>query len=248
MKIIIGNWKMNKTQAETKVLIKEICDAANKSSNLVIACVPFTDLTVAVECAKNSKLIIGAQNAHWAENGAYTGEISVQMLKEIGVKYVIIGHSERRQYFNETNETVLKRTIAVINGGLKPIVCIGESLFDRNNSNTEKFLKDQIARSFAGITPEMLSQIIVAYEPIWAIGTGKTATNDDANNTIAYIRSVFENMYGSIASTLPILYGGSMNEKNASDLLHMPHIDGGLIGGASLISDKFAAIINAFHQ
>jgi len=246
MKIIAGNWKMNKTQAETKSLIEGIIPFAEKSENLVIACVPFTDLAVATEAAKGSKVHVGAQNVHWAESGAFTGEISVAMLKEIGVEYVVIGHSERRQYFGETDETVMKRTIAALGGGLKPIVCVGETLEERESGRMEDVLRRQVENGFAEIAVEALKDVIIAYEPVWAIGTGKTATADDADNTIAFIRKVLCEKYGcEAAKAMPILYGGSMNDKNAAELLGKENIDGGLIGGASLVAEKFAKIIEA---
>lgn len=246
MKVIAGNWKMNKIAAETTELINAIAPAANQADCRVIACVPYTDLRVAMSAADGTKVHIGAQNVHWAENGAFTGEISVAMLKEIGVEYVIIGHSERRQYFGETDETVMKRALAAINGGLNPIICIGETLAERQADKTQKVLESQLVGGLKGIDANKIQGVIIAYEPVWAIGTGKTATADEANNAIGYIRKILGKMYGDdIAKHTPILYGGSMNEKNAEELLCMPHIDGGLIGGASLVPEKFNAIISA---
>lgn len=244
MKVIAGNWKMNKTAAETTELISAVAKKANESSNLVIACVPYTDLTAAISAADGTKLHIGAQNVHWTESGAYTGEISVKMLKEIGVEYVIIGHSERRQYFGETDETVMKRAEAAVRGGISPIICVGETLEERENGSMKKVLETQLVEGLKALSATDIQGAIIAYEPVWAIGTGKTATADEANNAIGYIRKVLGKIYGEdIAKHISILYGGSMNEKNAEELLCMPHIDGGLIGGASLVAEKFNAII-----
>ncbi len=245
-KVLAGNWKMNKLQSETKEFFNQLKPLVKDSKNRIIICAPYTDLATAVECAKGSNICVGAENVHWAENGAFTGEISANMLVEMGVQYVIIGHSERRQYFGETNETVLKRAKAALSAGLKPIICIGELLEQRQNGQTEKVLEQQIQEGFATITAEELNNVIVAYEPVWAIGTGVTATNDQAQETIAFIRKVFANMYcEECASKLIIQYGGSMNDKNAKDLLSMPDIDGGLIGGASLVPEKFSAIVHS---
>lgn len=245
MKIIAGNWKMNKTAAETAGLIKAIAGKANCSKSLVIACVPYTDLAEAVKASDGTKVHIGAQNVHWAESGAFTGEISAAMLKEAGAEYVIVGHSERRQYFGETDETVMKRAEAAVKSGLNPIVCVGETLAERESGNMRKVLETQLIGGLKALDSEKIKGVIIAYEPVWAIGTGKTATADEANNAIAFIRKILGKMYGEdIAKHLPVLYGGSMNEKNADELLCMPHIDGGLIGGASLVPEKFNAIID----
>ncbi len=245
-KFIAGNWKMNKTIADTKTFINELIPLVAGANNRVALCVPFTDLATAVELAKGTNIAIGAQNVHWAESGAFTGEISVNMLKELGVEYVVIGHSERRQYFGETDATVLKRTLAALNGGLKPIVCIGETLAEREGGLMEEVLKRQTLEGLADVTAEQMADVVIAYEPVWAIGTGKTATNQEANDAIGYIRGILAQKYGSdVAEKVFIQYGGSMNEKNASDLLSMPQIDGGLIGGASLVPEKFQAIVKA---
>ncbi len=245
-KIIAGNWKMNKLRRQAETLIAELKPLVKDTVNTVIVCVPYTDIDVAVKAAEGSNIHVGAQNCHWKENGAFTGEIAPSMLKELGVEYVVIGHSERRTYFGETDETVLMRTKAALDAGLKPIVCIGETLDERNSGNTEKVLRRQIEQGFKGITPEQLGNIIVAYEPVWAIGTGVTATDDQANDAIKFVREVFAEMFcDSCAEKLYIQYGGSMNEKNAAGLLSMSEIDGGLIGGASLAAEKFAAVVNA---
>ena len=245
-KFIAGNWKMNKTIADTKTFINELIPLVAGANNRVALCVPFTDLATAVELAKGTNIAIGAQNVHWAESGAFTGEISVAMLKELGVEYVVIGHSERRQYFGETDATVLKRTLAALNGGLKPIVCIGETLAEREGGLMEEVLKRQTLEGLAEVSAEQMADVVIAYEPVWAIGTGKTATNQEANDAIGYIRDILAQKYGNeVAQQVFIQYGGSMNEKNASDLLSMPQIDGGLIGGASLVPEKFQAIVKA---
>lgn len=245
-KFIAGNWKMNKTIADTKQFINELIPLVAGANNRVALCVPFTNLATAVELTKGTNIAIGAQNVHWAESGAFTGEISVNMLKELGVEYVVIGHSERRQYFGETDATVLKRTLAALAGGLKPIVCIGETLSEREGGLMQEVLKRQTLEGLAEVTAEQMADVVIAYEPVWAIGTGKTATNQEANDAIAYIRDILAEKYGKqVADNVFIQYGGSMNEKNAADLLSMPQIDGGLIGGASLVPEKFQAIVKA---
>ena len=245
-KFIAGNWKMNKTIADTKAFINELIPLVAGANNRVVLCVPFTDLATAAELTKGTNIAIGAQNVHWAESGAFTGEISVNMLKELGVEYVVIGHSERRQYFGETDATVLKRTLAALAGGLKPIVCVGETLAEREGGLMEEVLKRQTLEGLAEVSAEQMADVVIAYEPVWAIGTGKTATNQEANDAIGYIRGILAQKYGNdVAEKVFIQYGGSMNEKNAGDLLSMPQIDGGLIGGASLVPEKFQAIVKA---
>ena len=245
-KIIAGNWKMNKTRAEAEQLITALIPLVKDTDNTVIICVPFTDLCKAVKLTKGTNVHVGAQNCHWKESGAYTGEIAPSMLTEIGVEYVVIGHSERRTYFGETDATVLARTKAALAAGLKPIVCIGETLEERNGGAMESVLKRQIVEGFKDVTVDELKNVIVAYEPVWAIGTGVTATDQQANDAIAYVPDVFAEKYGKqAADELYIQYGGSMNDKNAEGLLNMPQIDGGLIGGASLVAEKFAAVVNA---
>ncbi len=245
-KIIAGNWKMNKTMAEAKALIAELAPLVADTNNTVVICVPYTNLAVAVEATKGTNIHVGAENCHWAASGAFTGEISAPMLCELGVEYVVIGHSERRSYFGETDATVLARTKAVLASNMKPIVCIGETLAERQGGTMAEVLTRQIREGFADISAEELANVVVAYEPVWAIGTGVTATDDEANDSIALCRGVFAEMYGAeAADKLYIQYGGSMNDANAEALLGMPHIDGGLIGGASLVAAKFAAIVNA---
>lgn len=245
-KFIAGNWKMNKTVAETRQFIRELIPLVAGVKNRVALCVPYTDLAAAVEETKGTNIAVGAQNVHWAESGAFTGEISVAMLKEIGVEYVVIGHSERRQYFGETDETVLKRTLAALGGGLKPIVCVGETLAERESGKTRDVLARQISEGLKDVSAADIGSVVIAYEPVWAIGTGKTATNDEANEAIGFIRSLLAEKYGKDAADgVYIQYGGSMNEKNAEALLSMSEIDGGLIGGASLVPQKFETIIKA---
>lgn len=245
-KFIAGNWKMNKTVAETRQFIRELIPLVAGVKNRVALCVPYTDIAAAVEETKGTNIAVGAQNVHWAESGAFTGEISVAMLKEIGVEYVVIGHSERRQYFGETDETVLKRTLAALGGGLKPIVCVGETLAERESGKTRDVLARQISEGLKDVSAADIGSVVIAYEPVWAIGTGKTATNDEANEAIGFIRSLLAEKYGKDAADgVYIQYGGSMNEKNAEALLSMSEIDGGLIGGASLVPQKFEAIIKA---
>ncbi len=243
--IIAGNWKMNKTAKEAAELINELKPLVAKSKPEVVVCVPYTDLWTVEEAVKGSKIKLGAENVAWADNGAFTGEISAEMLKEIGVEYVIIGHSERRQYFGETDESVNKRLKQALKNGLKPIVCVGETLTEREKNKTKRVLKKQVLEGFADITAEDFENIVIAYEPVWAIGTGKTATADEANKTIGYIRSLVKKTWGQdVAKALRIQYGGSMKPANAKELMAMRNIDGGLIGGAALKANDFAAIVN----
>lgn len=241
--IIAGNWKMNKTAAEGAALVEELKPLVKDANCDVVVCVPFTDIPAVSAAAKGSNIHVGAQNVHFAGKGAYTGEISADMLKEFGVEYVIIGHSERRQYFGETDETVNKRMHAALAAGLTPIVCIGESLEERETGKTEDVLAVQIEEGFKGV--DDISKIVIAYEPIWAIGTGKTATAEQANETIAFIRKKCAEVFcPKCAEKVRIQYGGSMNAKNCKELMAMPEIDGGLIGGASLKAEDFSIIVN----
>lgn len=244
-KVIAGNWKMNKLPNETISFFEEFAPLVANSENEVVICAPYTDLFYAILSAQNTNIKIGAENMHWEENGAYTGEVSPQMLKAIGVEYVIIGHSERRQYFAETDETVNKKLKAAHNVGLIPIVCVGESLEQRETGNARKIVTEQIKSGLKDLTNEQITSTIVAYEPIWAIGTGKTATKEDANETIKWIREEIANMYGQEnADKIIIQYGGSVKSGNAKELFEMSDIDGGLVGGASLKPDEFAKIVN----
>ena len=244
--VIAGNWKMNKTPSEAKALLNEIAPLVKDADCEVVACVPYVDLTTAVEAVKGTNIKIGAENAHWEEKGAFTGEISTGMLKEVGVEYVVLGHSERRQYFGETDETVNKRTKAVLKAGLKPIVCVGELLWERECNITEEVIARQIKLDFYDVTAEDRKNVVIAYEPVWAIGTGKTATADQAEEVCAFIRATLAKLYSKeVADGVTIQYGGSMNDGNAAELLSKEDVDGGLIGGASLVAEKFAAIVSA---
>ena len=243
--IIAGNWKMNKTAAECRELITALLPKVKDAKCDVVVCVPFTDIALAAELTKGSNVEVGAQNIAWADSGAFTGEISAAMLLEAGAKYVIIGHSERRQYFGETDKTVNARLVQALKNGLKPIVCVGEMLNEREGGLTDKVCRTQVVGAFDGISAEDAAKVVIAYEPVWAIGTGKTATDEQANETIGYIRSVVKELYGEkIADGMRIQYGGSMNAKNVEGLMAQEQIDGGLIGGASLKPDDFAYIIN----
>lgn len=242
--IIAGNWKMNKTPKEAKELLAELVPMVADAQCEVVVCVPFTDLQMAKKMTKKTNIKVGAQNIHWAESGAFTGEISGAMLKELKVDYVVVGHSERRQYFGETDETVNKRVRAALAYRIRPIVCVGETLEERESGKTEDVLYRQITEGLKGFKSKDFDKIVIAYEPVWAIGTGKTATKEEANETIGYIRGVVAKKFSkNIAEKVRIQYGGSMNPANASELMSMPEIDGGLIGGASLAADKFAKVV-----
>ena len=244
--IIAGNWKMNKTATEAKALISELIPAVKDAGCEVVICVPFTDLVTAVEMTKGTNIHVGAENVHFEKSGAFTGEISADMLTDLGVEYVVIGHSERRQYFAETNETVNKRTKAALAGGLKPIICVGESLDQREQGVTEELVRMQVKIALNGVTADELKNVVIAYEPIWAIGTGKTATAEQAAEVCTSIRTTVRHLYGArIARSITIQYGGSMNAGNAAELLAQPDVDGGLIGGASLKPADFAEIVKA---
>ena len=244
-KVIAGNWKMNMLPDATIKFIDELIPLVKDTDNEVVLCVPYTDLFYALLTAQNTNIKIGAQNMHWEESGAYTGEISGQMLKSIGVEYVIIGHSERRQYFAETDETVNQKLISALNCGLKPIVCVGETLEQRENGEAKNVVTKQIELALRNITDEQVTNTIIAYEPIWAIGTGKTATKEDADEMIGTIREKISNIYRqSTADRVIIQYGGSVKSSNASELFSMPNIDGGLVGGASLKPEEFSKIVN----
>mgnify|MGYP005750062343 FL=1 len=245
--IIAGNWKMNNTKAEAETLLSELKPLIKDVKGVdVVVCVPFTDIERVKKLVKGSKIRVGAQNVSWADKGAFTGEISAAMLLEAGAEYVVIGHSERRQYFGETDETVNKRTVQALKNGLKPIVCVGETLDEREGGMTEKVLFAQIEGAFEGISAEDAKKTVVAYEPVWAIGTGKTATSEQANETIKFIRKTLSRKYGrAAANRVRIQYGGSMNAKNAAELMAMSDIDGGLIGGASLKAEDFSVVVKA---
>ena len=244
-KVIAGNWKMNMLPNDTISMITELAPKVKDTKNEVILCVPYTDLFYALLTAQGTNIKIGAQNMHFEEKGAYTGEISGSMLKSIGVEYVIIGHSERRQYFAETDETVNKKIKTAFANNLKPIVCVGETLDQREQGIAFDVIQEQTKKALEGLSNEEVQKTIIAYEPIWAIGTGKTATKEDANDAIKKIREKIAEIYGqNIAEGVIIQYGGSMKPENAKELLNMSDIDGGLIGGASLKAESFASIVN----
>ena len=245
--VIAGNWKMNFTPSEATAFINEIKPMVEGKNNCdIIFCAPFVTIASAMEAAKGSNIKIGAQNVHFEEKGAFTGEVSAKMLKEIGVEYVIVGHSERRQYFGETDHTVNLRTKAALAAGLKVLLCLGEVKEERLAGITNEVVAMQTKLDLAGISAEELKNVIIAYEPVWAIGTGLTATPEQADETCGAIRNVVADLYGAdVAEELIIQYGGSMNDKNAEELLSKANVDGGLIGGASLVAEKFTAIVNA---
>ena len=244
--VIAGNWKMNKTPSETTALINEMKPLVADAGCKVVLCVPFVDIDAAVKAAEGSNIEIGAENCHFAKSGAYTGEISADMLVECGVKYVVVGHSERRQYFGETDQTVNLRTKAVLDAGLTAIICVGETLEQRELGYTETLLKFQTKMALTNVSAEQLKNVIIAYEPVWAIGTGVTATADQADEGNGYVRAAIAEVYGKeVAETVTIQYGGSMNAKNADELLSKVNVDGGLIGGASLKAEDFSVIVKA---
>ncbi|WP_322173600.1 triose-phosphate isomerase [Acutalibacter caecimuris] len=244
--VIAGNWKMNKTPAEAKELIEAIAPLVKDAGCDVVACTPFVDLSAAQEAAQGTNIQIGAENCHWAKSGAFTGEISAEMLASMGVKIVIIGHSERRQYFGETDVTVHDRVRAALDAGLTVILCVGETLEQREQGITSELVALQTKIALGGVTEDELKRIIIAYEPVWAIGTGKTATAQQANEVCALIRQTIKDLYNCAAGDgITIQYGGSMNAANAAELLAQPDVDGGLIGGASLKPADFAVIVDA---
>lgn len=244
--IIAGNWKMNKLPSETYDYIKEVIEATKNSTCEVVCCTPYVNLSEAIRAAKGSHVKIGAENLHFEDKGAYTGEISADMLKDLGVEYVIIGHSERREYFAETDETVNKKVKKALEKGLIPILCVGESLEQREAGITMDLIAIQIKKAFYGIEATDAKKVVIAYEPIWAIGTGKTATADQAEEVCGGIRKLIAELYcEKCAPEFTIQYGGSMNAKNAAELLAKENIDGGLIGGASLVAADFAVITDA---
>ena len=244
-KVIAGNWKMNKLPNEAIDFIDRLTPLVKDTKNEVVVCVPYTDLFYALLTAQGTNIKIGAQNMHFEEKGAYTGEVSAQMLKSIGVEYVIIGHSERRQYFNETDETVNKKVKTAFKHELKPIVCVGETLEQREAGKAEEIITNQTEKALEGLTDEQVQNTIIAYEPIWAIGTGKTATSEDAQKAIKSIRDKICQIYGqNVGKSIIIQYGGSVKSANCKELFTTSDIDGGLVGGASLDLEEFAKIIN----
>jgi len=243
-KIVAGNWKMNNTPSKAVEFVNKLKDTLADADADVVVCPTFVCLADVVSATQGSNIKVGAQNIHWADNGAYTGEISGEMLKEIGVEYVIIGHSERRQYFNENDETVNSRLKAALKYDLKPIVCVGELLEERENGVTNEVLEKQTVGALKDISANDVSELVIAYEPVWAIGTGKTASSQDANDACKFIRGVVEKLYNKeVADKVRIQYGGSVKPSNANELFNASDIDGGLVGGASLKVDDFTAIV-----
>ena len=248
--IIAGNWKMNKTLSETKLFAEELKPMLGKHKWCeVVLCVPYVNIPAAIRMFKDTRVSIGAENCHYEASGAFTGEVAPEMLKEIGVKYVIIGHSERRSYYNETDFTVNKKVHAALEAGLTPIVCVGESLEHRELGVTQELISYQVKAALSGLEAAQVRHVVIAYEPLWAIGTGKTATAEQAGEVCCHIRAVIRSLYGArVARAVTIQYGGSMNAKNAAELLAQPDVDGGLIGGASLKAPDFMTIINSANQ
>ncbi|MDR0307897.1 MAG: triose-phosphate isomerase [Chitinispirillales bacterium] len=244
-KIIAGNWKMNTTLEEAAALAKDVVNAVGGVSDAdVVVCPPYVNLSAVAEAVKGSNVKLGAQDVHWEAKGAFTGKVSCAMLKSVGVTYVIIGHSEQRQYFGETNETVNKKTKAALSAGLLPIVCVGETLDERNSGKMDAVIDGQIRGGFAGVSASDAAKCVVAYEPVWAIGTGVTATSQQANEAHIFIRKILAELFGKeTADTIRIQYGGSMKPDNAKELLGQSDVDGGLIGGAALKASDFAGIV-----
>ena len=242
--IIAGNWKMNKNVNEALELVKELKVIERNKNVETILCVPFTNLWQVKSEIEGTDIKLGAQNMHWEESGAYTGEISPLMLKEIGIDYCIIGHSERRQYFNETDETVNKKVKSALEHNIYPIVCVGETLEEREANKEKEVVKRQVTKALEGIEAKDIEKIVIAYEPIWAIGTGKTASSSDANDMIKFIRETVEEVFGKVSEDMRIQYGGSVKPNNVSEIMAESDIDGALVGGASLKAEDFAKLIN----
>jgi len=243
-KIVAGNWKMNYTHQEAQKFIADNKDSFNSDKVEVVLCVSYLNLGTVQNGLVGTNIKVGAQNMHFEQKGAYTGEISADMLKNLGIPYIIIGHSERRQYFNETDETVNLKTKKALSSGITPIVCIGESKDERLTEQTNDILHTQLAAGLVDLTPQNIADIVIAYEPVWAIGTGLTATSEQAEDACAFIRNFITDKFGSeAADKVRILYGGSVSPANARELFHMPNIDGGLVGGASLVP-SFAEVIH----
>ncbi len=244
---IAGNWKMNKTLAETVDLIDNLKQKVEGVDDVEIAvCPPAVNLLRALQLTEDSNIKVGAQDMHWEESGAYTGEISGSMLEEIGIDYVIIGHSERRQYFAETDQRVNRKVKAAFSHNIKPIICVGESMEERKAGKTEKKVKSQITTALAGLETDQVSQLVIAYEPLWAIGSGESASSEEANRVISYIREVIADIYPGTAEKVRIQYGGSVKPHNIAEFMQESDIDGALVGGASLDAESFAGVIKGF--
>ncbi|AWH78870.1 triose-phosphate isomerase [Clostridioides difficile] len=242
--IIAGNWKMHKTIKEALEFVNEVKYKVNSDKVEAVICAPFTLLKDLKEATKGTNIKIGAQNMHFEEKGAFTGEVSPLMLKEIDMDYVVIGHSERRQYFNETDETVNKKVLKALEVGIDPILCVGETLEQREAGKTKDVCKIQVEKALENVLKDDLAKVVVAYEPIWAIGTGKTATAEDANDVISYIREVIKGLYGELANEVRIQYGGSVKPSNVAEIMGQSDIDGALVGGASLASNDYLDLVN----
>ncbi|HCQ6134780.1 TPA: triose-phosphate isomerase [Clostridioides difficile] len=242
--IIAGNWKMHKTIKEALEFVNEVKDKVNSDKVEAVICAPFTLLKDLKEATKGTNIKIGAQNMHFEEKGAFTGEVSPLMLKEIDMDYVVIGHSERRQYFNETDETVNKKVLKALEVGIDPILCVGETLEQREAGKTKDVCKVRVEKALENVLKDDLAKVVVAYEPIWAIGTGKTATAEDANDVISYIREVIKGLYGELANEVRIQYGGSVKPSNVAEIMGQSDIDGALVGGASLASNDYLDLVN----
>ena len=242
--IIAGNWKMHKTIAEGIAFVNEVKDKVNNDKVEAVICAPFTLLKDLKEATKGTNIKIGAQNMHFEEKGAFTGEVSPLMLKELDIDYVVIGHSERRQYFNETNETVNKKVLKALEVAIDPILCVGETLEEREAGETKAVCKVQVEKALENVAKEDLAKVVIAYEPIWAIGTGKTATSEDANDVIKYIREVVKAIYGDLANEVRIQYGGSVKPANVAEIMGQSDIDGALVGGASLEASDYTQLVN----
>ena len=243
-KVIAGNWKMNKSPNDVKTFMESFPTLVKDADAEVVLCVPYIDLKTALDLAAGTNVKICAQNMHYEEKGAFTGEISPKMLKDINVEYVIIGHSERREYYKETDESVNRKLKAAFEYGLKPILCVGETLSQREEGVTKSFVTTQVEKALDGLTNNQVASTIIAYEPIWAIGTGKTASKEDANEVCGWIREKVRELYGNAADEVVIQYGGSVKSSNAKELFSMSDIDGGLVGGASLDPEEFSKIVN----
>ena len=242
--VIAGNWKMNKTPSEARELVSALVPLVQDAKCDVVVCTPAVDFAAVSEVIKGTNIKLGAENMHWKESGAYTGELSAAMLKESGVEYVILGHSERRQYFGETDATVNQRVLAAVKAGLTPIICVGEKKEEREAGYTNALVTYQTQIALSGLTADEVKNVVIAYEPVWAIGTGLTATDEQANETIGVIREAVRAAYGDAADDVRIQYGGSMNPKNCKGLMAQPEIDGGLIGGASLKAEDFSKVVH----
>ncbi|MGL6105267.1 triose-phosphate isomerase [Romboutsia sp.] len=242
--IIAGNWKMNKTIAEAVEFVNEVKDKVNNDKVEAVICAPFTLLRDLKEATKGTNIKVAAQNMHFAESGAFTGEVSASMLKELDMDYVVIGHSERREYFNETDETCNKKVLKALEVGIDPILCCGETLEQREASETKNVCKVQVEAGLKDVSDEDLAKVVIAYEPIWAIGTGKTATSEEANDVIKYIREVIAGLYGELANDVRIQYGGSVKPSNVAEIMGQSDIDGALVGGASLAASDYTQLVN----